>query len=133
MNRSSSSKDQQFMNIPKSADVNINGEVRDQDTFVLGDDDEEEEGAEFLSSGGAGRVSISSHLPLDESIVDPWREEPPPYVAATPTLNSTFLDRGPSPKPDNTRPYKYYINRNDTLQGLSLRFGIDVRTICPLF
>ncbi|KIM39970.1 hypothetical protein M413DRAFT_446874 [Hebeloma cylindrosporum] len=31
-----------------------------------------------------------------------------------------------------TVPYKYYINRNDTLQGLGLRFGLDAHEICKL-
>jgi hypothetical protein len=30
-------------------------------------------------------------------------------------------------------PYKYYLNRSDTLQGLSLRFGVDVSIQPPFF
>ena len=129
MNGPSSSQSQRLMNIPKSADVNINGEVRDQDTFVLGDDDEEEENEEERPDEAA---SISSPPPLYESIVDPWKEESPPHGTATLTSNSSSLAEEPFSKPtepDNTRPYKYYINRSDTVQGLSLRFGIDVSAI----
>ena len=119
------------MNIPIPSDVNINGEVRDQDTFILGDDeDEDEENEEVESSAGDGAASISSPPPLYESIVDPWKEESVPHETATLTSNSFSQAEEPLfPKPDNTRPYRYYINRNDTLQGLSLRFGIDVSAI----
>jgi hypothetical protein len=126
----------------KSAnDLNINGEVRDQDTFVLGDDDEEEENEEERPEirGDIGRddgaVSISPPPPLYELIVDPWKEESPPQATAILTSNSAFLVEEPKLiETNNIRPYKYYINRSDTLQGLSLRFGIDVSTIpWPLF
>ena len=121
------------MNISIPADVNINGEVRDQDTFILGDDEDEgedEENEEVESSAGDGAASISSPPPLYESIVDPWKEESPPHETATLTSDSFSQAEEPSfPKPDNTRPYRYYINRSDTLQGLSLRFGIDVSAI----
>ena len=136
MNVPSSSQSQRFMNIPIPADVNINGEVRDQDTFILGDDDddddddEENEEESLGISAGDGATSISSPPPLYESIVDPWKEESPPHETATLTSNSiSQAEESSSPKPDNTRPYRYYINRSDTLQGLSLRFGIDVSAI----
>lgn len=122
------------MNIPIPADVNVNGEVRDQDTFILGDDDdddEEENEAERLEfSAGGGTVPISSPPPY-ESTIDPWKEEEsPPHETAPLTSNPISQAEEPSfPKPGNTRPYRYYINRSDTLQGLSLRFGIDVSAI----
>ncbi|KAF8813300.1 hypothetical protein BYT27DRAFT_7158082 [Phlegmacium glaucopus] len=137
MNSPSSSQGQRFMDIPKSTDMNINGEVRDQDTFVLGDDDEEEEDEKSPESwGGDHDASISSPLPpLDESIVDPWKEEESPLQEAATILtpNSNFLAAETKPaEPDNTRPYKYYIKRSDTLQGISLRFGIDSHEICKM-
>ena len=136
MSGPSSSKGQRFMNITIPADVNVNGEVRDQDTFVLGEDDDdddveenEEERLEFTAGDGA--TSISSPPPLYDSIVDPWKEEPPAHETANNLTSNPFSQaEEPSfPKPDNTRPYRYYINRTDTLQGLSLRFGIDVSVI----
>ena len=129
MSSSGSSQGQRFMDMPKSADVNINGEVRDQDTFVLGDDEEEEENGEerteFLDGDGAGCASISSPAPPLYESIDPWKEESLPHEVATSMSNSTCLGEGPI-EADNSKPYKYYINQGDTLQGLSLRFGIDV-------
>jgi hypothetical protein len=135
MNGSSSSQSHRFMNILIPANANINGEVRDQDTFILGDDDdddddddEENEEENLKISAGDGAASISSPPPLYESIVDPWKEEEsPPHETTIPTSNA--ISQPSSSKPDNTRPYRYHINRSDTLQGLSLRFGIDVSAI----
>ena len=128
-NGPSSSQSQRFMNLPLPADLNINGEVRDQDTFILGDDDDDDEEGKSELSAGDGAASISPP-PLYESIIDPWKEESPPHETATLTSNSTpQAEELSSPKPGNTRPYRYYINRSDTLQGLSLRFGIDVSAI----
>ena len=134
MNRPSSSQGQRSVDIPTSiADVNINGEVRDQDTFILGDDDEEEDNEEERPEFDGGASIFIPPPPLYESIVDPWKEEKSPHHEnATLTSNSTSLTEEPFTKPiepDNTRPYKYYIDRSDTLQGLSLRFGIDVSAI----
>ena len=129
MNGPGSSQSHRFMNIP-IPDVNINGEVRDQDTFILGDDDDdddedEENEAERLEFSATGAASISSP-PHYESIIDPWKEESP-HETATLTSNSiSQVEELSLPKPGNTIPYRYYINRSDTLQGLSLRFGIDV-------
>ncbi|KAJ7494635.1 hypothetical protein B0H11DRAFT_1716815 [Mycena galericulata] len=63
------------------ASRNIDGAVRDEDTFVLGDDEDDEE-------------------------VEPPQQPPAPVESSAP-------------------PSKYYIKRGDTLQGISLRFGID--------
>ena len=130
----SSSQSQRFMNIPLPADVNINGEVRDQDTFILGEDDEDDENEQERQefSAGDGAMSVSSPPPPYQSIIDPWKEESssPPHETATLTSNPISQAEEPScSKPNNTRPYRYYINRSDTLQGLSLRFGIDVSAI----
>ena len=141
MNGPSSSQSQRFMNIPIPADLNINGEVRDQDTFILGDDDDDDddddgddgeneaERLEFSADASGGAASISSP-PRYESIIDPWKEESPPHESATLKSNPiSQAEESSLPKPGNTRPYRYYINRSDTLQGLSLRFGIDVSAI----
>ncbi|KAF9560471.1 hypothetical protein CPC08DRAFT_665341 [Agrocybe pediades] len=106
--------------------ANIDGSLRDEDTFVLGEDEEDE---------------------------DDGREPdvpPPPYVPlATSSENSGPLDaamigdnvpqetaephRLPSVAESNrTAPYKYYLNRQDTLQGIALRFGVDVYDICRM-
>ena len=66
-----------------------------RDTFILGDDDDEDEG-----------VSVAKAESLPENMNSPNEL---PLV-----------------------PHKYYLNRSDTLQGLSLRFGIDVSIQLPI-
>jgi hypothetical protein len=134
-NGPSSSQNQRFKNVPIPADVNINGEVRDQDTFILGDDDDddddEENEVERLEFSAGGEAASISSPPLYESIIDPWKEgESPPHKTAPLTSKPISQAEAPSfSEPGNTRPYRYYINRSDTLQGLSLRFGIDVSAV----
>lgn len=135
---------------------NLDGAVRDEDTFILGgdsDDDEQEK-------------SIREHtLDVDNSI----DTNPPPPYQPTPEAGSmppsnwapNSVSSGPSgevvennsgsvpvaedllatssgvispnPSPEEHEgqniPYKYYINRSDTLLGICLRFGVDVSFI----
>ncbi|KAJ7227081.1 hypothetical protein GGX14DRAFT_548025 [Mycena pura] len=85
---------------------NVDGAVRDEDTFVVGDDDEAEDGDDDLDS--AARVGPATSSPVAIGSL------PAPTESA------------PSP------PSKYYIKRSDTLQGIALRFGIDGRELCRL-
>lgn len=38
----------------------------------------------------------------------------------------------PTEQPTNTTPLKYYITRNDTLQGIALRYGLNGHELCRL-
>lgn len=76
--------------------VNIDGAVRDEDTFVLGDDDSDEEGLDGLNKESAA---------------------PPPYLEQTQT-----------PEPSVPAPNEYYIQRDDSLTSIALRFGVSVRS-----
>ena len=77
---------------------NIDGSIRDEDNFVLGDDEDEE---------GDG-------------------DAPPAYLAVSVTRSNDpgVKDHGPT---DKATPHRYYIQRSDTLQGIALRFGLNVR------
>lgn len=86
------SKGKQLQQIVPPDKINIDGAVRDEDTFVLGDDDSDEEGLD------------------KESAV------PPPY-----------LEQPPTAEPSATAPNEYYIQRNDSLTSIALRFGVSVR------
>lgn len=91
--RSSKGKQQQLVPPDK---VNINGAVRDQDTFILGDDDEDE---------------------------DEDGEAPPPYLEQT-----SSQAQEPDLSENSGSPHEYFIQPSDTLHGIALRFGVDVRT-----
>ncbi|KAJ7727328.1 hypothetical protein DFH07DRAFT_757729 [Mycena maculata] len=82
------------------ASRNVDGAVRDEDTFVLGDDEDEEDAEPPQQSSKV----VENSAPVESSPV-----ESAPYP-----------------------PSKYYIKRVDTLQGISLRFGIDGRELCRL-
>ncbi|KAF8969244.1 hypothetical protein BDZ97DRAFT_1754835 [Flammula alnicola] len=142
---------------PRTPDTNLNldGAVRDEDTFILGDDDDDDEldGQPLngspddtppppyeLTVGLLPNVDSSSsprkdvdtaeqHLRLVDQDQKPAATEDLSLAPAAP----------PPPQPTeeettatSATPYKYYINRSDTLSGISLRFGIDSYEICKL-
>jgi hypothetical protein len=75
---------------------------RDEETFVIGDDEFE-----------------------DDDDVQPSGLDTPAAPKSNANLPSP-AESAPTPSP----PAKYYIKRGDTLQGISLRFGLDVSTFC---
>lgn len=90
---------------------NLDGAVRDEDTFVLGDDDEDDNTTE----------NSSTQLP-----------PPPPYSS---TLEPVDPETGPSKFRAGEQSAatalppsipKYTIKHGDTLQGIALRFKVDV-------
>jgi len=106
------------MNAPLSSHlVNISGELRDQDVFVLGDDDENDDG---------GTDFHPMEFPISNTTVDGLTQ------AKEKDEKDVFkLTQADSTSPQDSEEVtsmltKYYLNRSDTLQGLSLRLGIDV-------
>ncbi|KAJ3874022.1 hypothetical protein F5051DRAFT_462792 [Lentinula edodes] len=103
--------------------ININGAVRDEDTFVLGEDEDDED----LSGEGT---------------------PPPPYPEQTSSKSSSppaQADGQPTPQSIssaeittklNSSNYhnssQYYIQRGDTVHGIALCFGVDGRELCRL-
>ena len=87
---------------------NVDGAVRDEETFVLGDDDD------------------ASDEETEETVVSS------PYLSEdTELLKSVKVQE----KEEITHPatmLKYYVARNDTLRGIALRLGVDVST-CLFF
>jgi hypothetical protein len=109
---------------------NVDGAVRDDDVYAIGDDEEEEE--------EEGRENHNGW--------DPTRTPPPPAYATDPepTLEPKSkssdsegginTDAPPSFEgaPDVV-PVKYYIKPGDTLLGISLRYSVDVRAFLLLY
>ena len=111
--------------------LNVDGAVRDEDNFAIGDDEEEEE---------------------EEKVEDQTEPSqpgsPPPYPGSTPlstaaeeatpqrlNTNANVAGGGTSASPKNQEileesarsgPSKYYIKSSDSLQGIALRFGLKV-------
>ena len=142
-----------------NSNLNIDGAVRDEDTFVLGDDDDDYSDNDEIVEG-QGMVDNPHEMPTSRPILPPPPYDPtsiPPLLDSKPQIhtldleppqdleetpasphttsnltgnitNEPFVSSSPTENSQKTRtvPYKYYLNRNDTLQGLSLRFGLDV-------
>lgn len=123
---------------------NLDGSLRDQDTFVLGDDEDEDDilGAydRTIRDGDAG-APPPPYAPLSEppggtvgsppasqDVLEPpscnFTAEPIPNTVQTSQVVTKL-----SANSTSATPYKYYLNREDTLQGLALRFGLDVRMV----
>ncbi|EPT05655.1 hypothetical protein FOMPIDRAFT_1021408 [Fomitopsis schrenkii] len=120
--------------------VNVDGSVKDEDVFVLGDDDEdEEESMEGTVDGHGDRPSTASNSP-------PPATPPPAYFETTLSQSSRVpspstqpiskIDCGKQPNQEmettSSTPQRYYIQPNDTLIGIALRFHVDGRTLCRL-
>lgn len=96
--------------------TNLNGSFHGEGAFILGDDDEDEDG------GAGGSSPIKAQPPnLDIATSSPIK-----HVKEATILQIDNNHQGSSPEMPPIVPFKYYLKRSDTLQGLSLRFGIDV-------
>ncbi|KAI0300899.1 hypothetical protein BC826DRAFT_991170 [Russula brevipes] len=102
---------------------NIDGAVRDEDVFVVGDEDEDED-SEMHD------VAVAK-APSTILLV----AKPPERNASTGTNTSVRLDPNKSEElsdGDHGSPGRYYIQPEDTLLGISLRLGVDGRALCKL-
>ncbi|TFK87978.1 hypothetical protein K466DRAFT_489916 [Polyporus arcularius HHB13444] len=100
---------------------NVDGSVRDEDIFVVQDEDEDsdletEDGlppsvAETVSRDSQGRGGCDAVAP---------NPLPPTQPADHPLQDVRSM------------PSKYFIRPHDTLLGISLKFGIDGRVLCRL-
>jgi LysM repeat protein len=98
--------------------------VQDEDIFILGDDEDDEDEAHELAS-----VSLISE------------PTPPAYQLASSSSSSLTNESIPIAQTNDTHaghaevtvtgeqhiPSRYYINSRDTLQGIALRYGVNVR------
>lgn len=92
-----------------------NHTVQDEDIFILGDDEDDEDEAHELAS-----VSPISGPP------------PPAYPSSLSSLNSesiltTQTSDTSAGYAEDCIPSRYYINSRDTVQGIALRYGANVR------
>jgi len=101
--------------------LNVDGAVRDEDVFIVGDED-----AEDQAPGTSDR----------EAVQTPGATAPPESeLTRQPEHDVTGTQRWGSEEPldDNqARPGRYYIRPDDTLLGISLRLGISGRILCKL-
>ena len=117
--------------------VNVDGSVRDEDVFVLGDEDGNEDDPESDDDDGQ---SVQRHEERPSASVassEVTRPRTPDYSGSITSSQST-KSHGNSVASSETaaerevqtelgQPPKYFIRPDDTLLGISLRLGIDVR------
>ena len=124
--------------------MNVDGGVKDEDVFVLGDDEEDEEERTedaWRKEGEGDRASSASDSPLPTTpppaysdIISPHASHAPP---TSPHTHPPESDSGKSADSEteatsSSGPQRYYIQANDTLVGIALRFHVDGRTLCRL-
>lgn len=97
---------------------NVDGAVRDEDVFVVGDEDED--GASDTDDGEAAKAPGVASLPPGP---------PEPDIQARPYAETDKPDE-PTEPPDSDQgsPGRYDIRPDDTLLGISLRLGVEVST-----
>ncbi|KAG6898210.1 hypothetical protein C0992_003322 [Termitomyces sp. T32_za158] len=102
---------------------NLDGAVREEDTFVLGGDDSdfevEKEGDPILFSNTDTSLSLQNAIENSNGLVQ-WPTSP------------RTEEEGVGPDTSDSSPLKYYIAQSDTLQGIVLRFGLDGHQVCRL-
>jgi hypothetical protein len=99
---------------------NVDGALMDEDAFVVGDDDDEENDLDEnqlevpMEYSGSDR---NSNLPAQPSIEDP-----------TVNLSGSKADLPTEDPLDSevSSPRQYHVQLKDTLQGIALRFGVSV-------
>lgn len=114
----------------EAVNSNVDGAIRDEDNFAIGDDsdEEEEDGAEASQSGPPPPYSESTPLPA------PAEEPPTPQQLDTgantegggPNVSETHSQPATPEENAGSNPSKYYIKPSDNLQGIALRFGLKV-------
>jgi hypothetical protein len=97
---------------------NVDGAVRDEDVFVIGDEDEDEasEMHDREAAKAAGGIPPSSEVAL----------APKSDIGLEHRADSIPYDKAPDS--DQGSPGRYDIRPDDTLLGISFSLGIDVST-----
>lgn len=127
--------------------INIGGSLRDEDVFVLGDEDEDDKsdvdvdeqtlGVSRDNGRGDGRsqdaptIRSSSPPPAyTESDSLPQASTVPLATTlqylSTEDAEKSLSSSGSESKLGATAPNKYIIQKSDTLLGIALKYGIDV-------
>ncbi|KAK7690828.1 hypothetical protein QCA50_005929 [Cerrena zonata] len=118
--------------IPDDVPKNVDGGVHDDDVFAIGDDNEEDDSQD---EDARDVVPLIASTPAVEGRSGPGPSSPPPSNAPSQT-DISQVDETLSPDDSaisaHAGPPKYYIQPNDTLTGISLKFGVDGRLLCRL-
>lgn len=115
-----------------SNNVNIDGSLRDEDLFVVGDDEDDEDEDE-RGAGKSGR-SYTPPPPYPESTLA-VNHDLPQVSCSTATASRSTVGYNESKSNDGLEQHviaqpavdTIYVRKTDTLVGLALKYGMDVR------
>ncbi|KAF8072012.1 hypothetical protein FPV67DRAFT_1411676 [Lyophyllum atratum] len=121
-----------------AARSNVDGVVRDEDTFVLGDeeddsdlDDEICEKPTVTTNASPLLQDVTSPIASQETLQTDNTYTPAASENTTPGALAAEEQTLAGREIDST-PVKYYVTRSDTLQGIVLRYGLDGYELCRL-
>lgn len=106
--------------------VNINGGLRHEDVFSLGDDDDDDD-----DEDGDVKVRRGSSTDVNNTFFTPTAElRVPPSESSGHDLNSSVNQPADAVQSSSVGPSlsttQYYIQPGDTLLGIALKFKVDV-------
>lgn len=110
---------------------NIDGAVRDEDVFAIGEEEEEEE----VAVGDATpSTPPPAYVELGDEVSQSWStvksaSDPTGGKANTREGDASPKENDNDAQASSTTPSKYYIKPGDTLNGIALRSGVDVRLV----
>ncbi|KAL6299890.1 hypothetical protein BKA93DRAFT_869572 [Sparassis latifolia] len=107
---------------------NVDGAVRDEDVFTLGDDDaddidDEPEG--IVTPPPPYEETSVPDCPLETLSSNPSGSRRSSASADHPALDSAEVA-------ESSTPARYYIKPSDTLLGIALKFDVDAHAVCRL-
>ena len=105
--------------------MNLDGALRDGDMFVLGDDEEEDDAPDYSSSPANRSEPPPSYTAISTG---PTPSDPPHLSPGAPSAGLLSDQDTNAIVSEKVVPSVYHLNRGDTLQGIALRFGVNVST-----
>ncbi|KAG1771032.1 hypothetical protein EDD22DRAFT_769581 [Suillus occidentalis] len=105
-----------------------NNTMRDEDVFILGDDEDDEDDAHELASVSLTPEPAPPVYPLASSSSSLTSE----LILTAQTSDTSEGHAEVIVTGEQYIPSRYYINSRDTLQGIALRYGANGRELCRL-
>ncbi|KAG7087357.1 hypothetical protein E1B28_013330 [Marasmius oreades] len=111
-------------NESQTAVRNIDGAVHDEDIFVLGDDDEENDDFQSLEIDGRSHILAAASSNASEVVCG--NSSPQRDIQAEQEIHTKMDNQ------TTRRQAQYHIKRGDTLQGIVFKFGVNPEELCRL-
>lgn len=110
--------------LPRNVRTANNNTMRDEDVFILGDDEDDEDEAHEIASASLISEPAPPVYPLASSSSSSLTSE---SILTAQTSDASEGHGEVIVKGEQYIPSRYYINSRDTLQGIALRYRANVR------